>query len=77
MNEESKTTIGDTIQNVLNTVEGLPHKEGAEIMYHFLNGILIGGAIDINKGVKTPFVYTVDKTIDSSVAQWFDQKENT
>lgn len=46
-----KRKLKDSIKSVLRCVEDLPLENGAKIMYHFLNGILVGGTIDLEKEV--------------------------
>lgn len=41
----------DSIKSVLRCVEDLSLENGAKVMYHFLNGILVGGTIDLEKEV--------------------------
>lgn len=54
-----KITVKEAIKSVLNVVENLPTQEGAIIMYHFLNGILVGGSVDLKKELRE----TVDAVI--------------
>lgn len=69
-----KITVGEMIENVLNDVEMRPYEEGALIMFHFLNGILVGGNIDIDKCVKTNCFFAVEKPVkESSLEEWIKQ----
>jgi hypothetical protein len=54
-----KITVKEAIKSVLNVVEDRPAQEVAIIMYHFLNGILVGGSIDLKKELRE----TVDTVI--------------
>lgn len=54
-----KITVKEAIKSVLNVVENRPTQEGAIIMYHFLNGILVGGSVDLKKELRE----TVDAVI--------------
>lgn len=54
-----KITVKEAIKSVLQVVENRPTQEGAIIMYHFLNGILVGGSIDLKKELRE----TVDTVI--------------
>jgi hypothetical protein len=54
-----KITVKEAIKSVLHVVENRPTQEGAIIMYHFLNGILVGGSIDLKKELRE----TVDTVI--------------
>ncbi|MBO7412789.1 MAG: hypothetical protein J6U20_03895 [Fibrobacter sp.] len=54
-----KITVKEAFKSVLGFVEDRPTQEGAIIMYHFLNGILVGGSIDLQKEVRD----TVDAVI--------------
>ena len=47
-----KITVKEAIKSVLHVVENRPTQEGAIIMYHFLNGILVGGSIDLKKELR-------------------------
>lgn len=46
-----KYKLKDSIKSVLRCVEDLSLENGAKVMYHFLNGILVGGTIDLEKEV--------------------------
>lgn len=54
-----KITVKEAIKSVLSVVENRPTQEGAIIMYHFLNGILVGGSVDLKKELRE----TVDSVI--------------
>lgn len=58
-----KITVKEAIKSVLKVVEDRPTQEGAIIMYHFLNGILVGGSVDIKKELRE----TVDPVIIDDV----------
>ena len=47
-----KITVKEAIKSVLKVVEDRPTQDGAIIMYHFLNGILVGGSIDLQKELR-------------------------
>jgi hypothetical protein len=48
-----KITVKEAIKSVLRVVEKRPtQEEGAIIMYHFLNGILVGGSVDLKKELR-------------------------
>jgi hypothetical protein len=49
-----KITVKEAIKSVLRVVENRPTQEGAIIMYHFLNGILVGGSVDLQKELREP-----------------------
>lgn len=67
------------IENVLNAIEGKSYKEGAFIMYHFLNGMLVGGNIDLDKGIKRvqPFLLEESDLEESDLEKWFKQNSPT
>lgn len=78
MNEKlepvKKITVGEMIKNVLNAVEMRPCEEGAVIMYHFINGMLVGGNIDLDKGIKTQQPFVIE---ESSLEKWLKRNSPT
>lgn len=55
-----KHKLKDSIKSVLLCVEDLSLENGAKVMYHFLNGILAGGAIDLEKEVMDAPIKVID-----------------